>query len=248
MTHDVTDSTESLRVLIAPARFVLFDFDGPVCRLFDSRTAAKVVKEQVRWLEERGLHGLLPDGVRKESDPHAVLDAVRSRLPGSGLVAELEERLTRQELTAVASALPTAYADPLIRTWLAVGAHLAITTDTSACVVSDYLSTRGLGQCFGGRVYGRTQGQHPCEPGTRILRALAALAADPAAALMIGDSPTDFVAAQRAGVRFLGYAHNEQKAELLRAVGADYLVTSLQPLLSLVYASGGVGTAGDTNE
>lgn len=56
----------------------------------------------------------------------------------------------------------------------------------------------------------------------------------PSAALMIGDTPSDLLAARAAGVPFLGYARNERKAKLLRDEGAETIVNSLQPVLELL--------------
>ena len=116
--------TENLRELITRAHVVLWDFDGPICRLFAGHKAERVAAEVVKWLAGRGLHNLLTDEERKTLDPQVVLRAVDRRHPGSDLVAELEERLTQEEMRAAASAMPTAYADPLIRTWAAVGSRL----------------------------------------------------------------------------------------------------------------------------
>lgn len=123
--------TESLGRLVDDARFVLWDFDGPICRLFARHTAQRVAADLVDWLGSRGLRGLLTDAERESPDPHAVLRAVDRRHPGSDLVEELEERLTQEELRATASAMPTAYADPLIRTWTALGVRLAVATNNS---------------------------------------------------------------------------------------------------------------------
>lgn len=131
VTAETENDTERLRELIQRARVVLWDFDGPICRLFAGHSAERVAAELVEWLEGRGLHGLLTDAERELLDPHVVLRAVDRRHPGSDLVAELEERLTQEELRATSSAMPTAYADPLIRTWTAVGSRLAITTNNS---------------------------------------------------------------------------------------------------------------------
>jgi phosphoglycolate phosphatase-like HAD superfamily hydrolase len=60
------------------------------------------------------------------------------------------------------------------------------------------------------------------------------MGAAPATALMIGDAPTDLLAAQAAGVPFLGYARNERKDRLLRDAGATVIVDSLEPVLRLV--------------
>lgn len=221
-----------LRNLIRHARVVLWDFDGPICRLFAGHSAERVASDLVAWLESRGLHGLLTDTERESLDPQVVLRAVDRRHPGSDLVAELEERLTQDELRAASSAWPTAYADPLIRTWTAVGSRLAITTNNSPRVARKYLESRGLVACFAPHVYGRTQELHHLKPDPHCLnRALNAMGAAPGDALMIGDTPSDLEAAERAGVPFLGYARNERKAKILRDAGAGTVLVSLEPLL-----------------
>lgn len=235
VTAETENDTQRLRELIARARIVLWDFDGPICRLFAGHSAERVATDLVDWLERRGLHGLLTERERQSLDPHVVLRAVDRRHPGSDLVAELEERLTQEELRAASSAMPTAYADPLIRTWAAVGSRLAIATNNSPRVVRTYLDGRGLLSCFSPHLYGRTQDLHHLKPDPHCLnRALNAMGADPSSALMIGDTPSDLLAANSAGVPFLGYARNERKAKLLREVGAEHIVGSLEPLLKVV--------------
>jgi HAD superfamily hydrolase (TIGR01509 family) len=238
-TEPVTDGTEevpsALRDLIARTRVVLWDFDGPVCRLFAGHSAQRVAGDLVAWLEGRGLHGLLTAAERECPDPHVVLRAVDRRHPGSELVAELEEHLTREELRAASSAMPTPYADPLIRTWRARGCRLAITTNNSPLAVHGYLLGRGLTSCFAPHVYGRTRNLQLMKPDPDCLdRALRAMDAAPSTALMIGDTPTDHEAARRAGVPFLGYARNQRKEALLRDAGAALVVSSLEPVLTLV--------------
>ncbi|MGW4822352.1 HAD family hydrolase [Streptomyces sp. NPDC004227] len=235
MTAETGNETEELRNLIADARVVLWDFDGPICRLFAGHSAEGVANELVRWLEGQGEQGLLTDSERQSLDPHVVLRAVDRRHPGSDLVTELEERLTEEELRAVASALPTPYADPLIRTWKALGSRLAITTNNSPLVVHEYLDGRDLGGCFAPHVYGRTRDLKPLKPDPHCLnRALTATGASPAQALMIGDTPTDHEASLRAGVPFLGYARNGRKEKLLREAGATVVVDSLEPVLRIL--------------
>jgi phosphoglycolate phosphatase-like HAD superfamily hydrolase len=234
-TELVEAETENLRELITRARVVLWDFDGPVCRLFAGHSADRVARELVEWLEGRGLHGLVTETERESLDPHIVLRAVDRRHPGSDLVAELEERLTQEELRAATSAMPTAYADPLIRTWKAVGSQLAIATNNSPRVVRQYLAGRGLMSCFTPHIYGRTQDLQLLKPDPHCLnRALSAMGAAPAAGLMIGDTPTDFRAAQQAEVPFIGYARNERKEKILREAGATTIVGSLELLLQVV--------------
>lgn len=235
-TEPVAVEAGNLRELVTRARFVLFDFDGPICRLFAGHTAEEVAKDLVAWLERQGLRELLTEEERSHPDPMAVLYAVNRRHPHSDLVAELEERLTQQELKAITSAMPTEYADPLIRTWSAVGSRLAVATNNSPRTVSDYLSGRGLSECFAPHVYGRTNDLDLLKPNPHCLnRALNAMGAAPDAALMIGDSPTDLRAAKEAGVPFLGYARNAHKAQQLKLEGARHIVGSLLPVLRVLW-------------
>ncbi|MEV0558585.1 HAD family hydrolase [Streptomyces sp. NPDC050597] len=234
-TGPVAAETANLQEVIKRARFVLFDFDGPICRLFAGHSAEDVAKDLVKWLERQGLRGLLTEEERVHPDPMAVLYAVNRRHPHSDLVAELEERLTQQELKAVPSAWPTEFADPLIRTWSAVGARLAVATNNSPRTAVSYLESRGLAGCFTPNIYGRTQDLHQLKPDPHCLnRALNALGAAPQSALMIGDAPSDYEAAQRAGVPFLGYARNGYKEKLLRDAGAEDVVGSLEPVLRVL--------------
>ncbi|MEV6838554.1 HAD family hydrolase [Streptomyces sp. NPDC051133] len=221
---------------------MLWDLDGPICRLFAGHKAERVAEDLVEWLEGQGLRGLLTPSERDSLDPQVVLRAVGRSRPGSDLVAGLEERLTQEELRAAASALPTAYADPLIRTWSAVGVRLAVTTNNSPLAARTYLDTRGLTGCFAPHLYGRTEELHHLKPHPHCLRrALNAMGAAPSAALMIGDAPTDLDAAREAGVPFLGYARNEAKAKVLRAAGAERVARSLEPLLRLLRSGRVVG-------
>ncbi|MFG3661452.1 HAD family hydrolase [Streptomyces sp. NPDC047706] len=239
MTAETDDETEALRRLIARARVVLWDFDGPICRLFAGHSAEDVARDLVKWLDQRGLGGLLPEQERQARDPHDILRAVDSRHPGSDLIAELEERLTKEELRAASSAWPTAYADRLIRTWQAVGSRLAVTTNNSARTARSYLQGRGLLPCFAPHIYGRTRDLARLKPHPHCLnQALTAVGAAPGEALMIGDTPSDLHAASRAGTGFLGYARNARKAAVLRDAGATVVVGSLEPVLRVVESTG----------
>lgn len=226
-TESVTSNTENLQDLITRARYVLFDFDGPICRVFAGHPADGVAAELVKWLDRRGAGRLLTVDERQASDPWDVLRAVGRRSPGSAVVAELEKQLTEEELKAVSSAELTTHADRLIRTWSERGAKLAVTTNNSAEAVWEYLEAQELDGYFA-HVYGRTSDPNLLKPHPHCLdQALAAFRAKPSDALMLGDSRPDVEAAGRAGVAFLGYARNERKEKELRKAGAENLVGSL---------------------
>lgn len=230
------EQSEALRDLVVGVRVVLWDFDGPICRLFAGYSADRVAGELVDWLERLGLKELLTQEEQGHPDPHVLLAAVNRRHRQSDLVAEFEERLTREELRAVPTAWPTAYADALVRTWSALGVGLAITTNNAPRAVSEYLATRGLLDCFAPHIYGRTRDPELLKPDPYCLnRALSAMGVAPARALMVGDSASDLTAARRAGVPFLGYGHNDRKVKILRDAGAETVVDSLEPVLRLLW-------------
>ncbi len=236
-----SEQAEALRDLVLGARVVLWDFDGPVCRLFAGYSADRVAGELVDWLERLGIKELLTREEQVHPDPHVLLAAVNRRHRQSDLVAEFEERLTQEELRAVPTAWPTAYADALIRTWSALGVGLAITTNNSPRAVREYLATRSLLDCFAPHIYGRTRDPALLKPDPYCLnRALSAMDVAPAHALMVGDSTSDLTAARRAGVPFLGYGHNERKAKILKQAGAATVVHSLEPVLRLLWGAAGV--------
>ncbi|MFV0135107.1 HAD family hydrolase [Streptomyces sp. HMX87] len=234
-TERVAAERERVRPLVTRARVVLWDFDGPICRLFAGHKAQQVARELVEWLHAQGLRGLLTAEEQRTADPQVVLHAVDRMHPRSDLVAALEERLTDAELTAAASAWPTPYADPLIRTLVATGVRLAITTNNSPRTARAYLRSRNLEECFAPHVYGRTGNLALLKPHPYCLdRALTATGATKAATLMIGDTPSDLLAARRAGVGFLGYARDDAKLKLLEEAGAVDVVRSLESVLQVV--------------
>ncbi|MFS8199233.1 HAD family hydrolase [Streptomyces sp. CWNU-52B] len=233
----VAGEAEKFDELIGRAKCVLFDFDGPICRLFAGHSAKGIATGLEEWLAARGLAGVLTEGERGSRDPHWVLSKVAGRHRGSDLVVELEEWLTQQELRAVARAMPTAYADPLIRTWGAVGTRLAVVTNNSDRAVRAYLESRHLVGYFAPNIYGRTRDLRLLKPHPHTLnRALRALGAAPDTTLMIGDTPSDHAAARSAGVHFLGYARNEAKARTLLDAGVARwnIVDSLETVLRAV--------------
>ncbi|MFF6949416.1 HAD family hydrolase [Streptomyces iakyrus] len=232
-TGVVTAWTEELRELLAPVRYVLWDLDGPICRLFAGHPANEVARDLVREIERLGPDSLLTEGERLCPDPQSVLLAVYCRHPEAGLITHLEKRLTEQELVAVPRAWPTPYADPLIMTWSALGARFAITTNNSARAAAAYTESRRLTACFS-HIYGRTEDLARMKPHPHCLsRALESLDAHPSQALMLGDAGTDYQAAQALGVPFLGYARNQRKLDLLVTAGVDpsHIVRSLEEVL-----------------
>lgn len=218
-------------------RCVLFDFDGPLCRLFPKGSSRPVGRELQEIVGRAAAAPLLSDQERASTDPHRVLAAVDREWRGSPLVARLEALITVREREAAARAWPTPAADSLVRALSAAGVRIAVTTNNSPSAVAVYLRGAGLAEYFGGHIYGRNADPRLMKPHPDCLnRALDGLEAEPDDAVMIGDTVTDLRAAREAKVRFVGYARNKRKAAPLLAAGAAPVVRRLVRLSDAVAA------------
>ncbi|MBU7598233.1 HAD hydrolase-like protein [Streptomyces sp. P38-E01] len=237
-----------MRELLDSTDCVLFDFDGPVCRLFVRHRAADVAA-RLRALPalRTAAHPLTePD------DPYAVLRAGIGRAdggrghgspndPDDGAVpadlAELLAALTAEEVRAAESAWPTPYADRLLQTLHATRRRPAIVTDTSGEAVARYLDSRGLAHLFAGRIHGRGGSPRALKPEPEAVhRALASTGTAADRALLIGTCAREKETADAAGVRFVGYAPSEEGTAALRAAGAEHVVGSLLELVDAARA------------
>lgn len=224
---------DDLQTLLARARCVLFDFDGPICRLFAGHSAAAVAQSLRELVNERGAPGLLAPEDQLSDDPHDVLRAVDRAAHGSSLVADVEERLTAGEVLAVAGAAPTPHADELVRALVAAGRKIGVTTNNSPVAVARYLESRGLDGLFEQHIYGRMSEPRLLKPHPDCVnRALVGMGVEPGEAVMIGDAARDLSAATDAKVHFIGYARNERKATQLRSAHAEIIVPSLHDVLT----------------
>lgn len=211
-----------VRDQLAQARCVLFDFDGPVARLFFGRSAGDIA----RRLVERILRDIpvaeLESDLLSTKDPLRVLKLFAKGWPGHPLTRELHAILSAEETRAAVTAKPTIGASPLIRTLVARDRRLAVTTNNSAEAACLYLARRNLLPYFGAaHVHGRTDDVSLLKPHPdSLLRALDGLGLRASEALMIGDGASDVGAAEAAGVAFLGFARNERKYNELLGAGA----------------------------
>lgn len=225
-----------LRKLLASAKCVLFDFDGPVCQLFARHRASGVAAEIAASLSDRLVHGDPRRSPELFDDPLALLVEIYGQGESAAIVAEWERRLTEQEIRAAATAQETEHAKPLIQALSAAGFSLAVTTNNSPSAVTAYLRREGLEACFGEHIYGRTGDPKLLKPHPHCLeQALKSTGSTAAESLMIGDSLDDWQAASNIGVRFLGYAPRPAKRALMRrATAEEVILPSLRPLCDAV--------------
>lgn len=234
--RDVANGPE----ILAQADCVFLDFDGPVCDLFHGNPSAGIARRLRGILREHGASGLLDEQQATAEDPHLILRHIYQVQGQSALGALLERTITTEEIRAARTAAPTPHALPLIEALAAAGQAMAITTNNSASAAEDYLSAQGLLRHFPGRVHGRLGHPGLLKPHPDCLvRALKSTGAQASRTVMIGDAVSDFQAAREAGVLFIGFASRPEKLARLRAAGATYAVTSLEPLVRAARGSTG---------
>lgn len=216
--------TDRLAAVLKRTSSVLLDFDGPVCSVFSSFTAAAMAHE----LRTR----LRLDAAPELSEPFGLVSYVARYEPAKLVRAEAE--LAHLETTAVLRADPTPGADAVLRHFSESGRPVAIVSNNSDAAVRAYLAQHGLGSL----VTAVTSRVEP-DPGLLkphphlIQRGSAALGAPVSECLMIGDSGTDIEAAHAAGALAVGYANEAGKWEQFERLGADAVIGTMNELLDV---------------
>lgn len=213
-------------------RYLLLDFDGPVCDFFAGFPAPDVAAR----LRER-LSDYTPSGwMESTSDPHEILRA--SSALGREVAASANSELSAFEMEAVQSAVPTPYASKVIKNALANDVVLAIVSNNAKNAVDDYLATHGLVSEIS-YVSARVSSDPALMKPNPFLvtRALEALHADLKRAALVGDQVSDITAAHHAGIRAIGYANKPGKRERFEREAAEIVIDSMSKLETAVLCS-----------
>jgi HAD superfamily hydrolase (TIGR01509 family) len=215
--------------LVAQARVVLLDFDGPICSVFSDYPPVRAVSASLRALETAGFD-IRPEWLSLE-DPHQLLLEVATQIPGA--VDVVEEALTRAEVQAVASAQITSGVTDLIDRVTGRGQQWAVVSNNSAESIAQFCTRKDFARtpCL---IVGRAKGEpHLMKPNPFALhRALEILGTPARDAVFVGDSVSDIQAGRAAGIPTIGYANKPTKPKLLSTALADVVVTSMDALLS----------------
>ncbi|MFD6289263.1 HAD family hydrolase [Streptomyces sp. NPDC060205] len=248
----VEDSdARAARRLLADARCVLFDFDGPVCRLFPEGRSRSIADQLRRKTDEFGAGDVLTPEERADKDPHVVLRAVHRagrKRAVPGLLETLEALVAAGEVEAARTAWPTPDADTLLDLLSRRRTRMAVVTNNSPLAAEAYLGRKNLLRHFA-VVEGRTADPGRMKPDPDVVfRALRGLRLRPEDAVMIGDTGTDVGAARRAGVGFIGFGRNPEKRRRLREAGAETVLGSYAPLLQQSAQVARAGQAGQVGK
>ncbi|TCC19419.1 HAD family hydrolase [Kribbella speibonae] len=227
--------TDQLLAVLAQTTAVLLDFDGPVTPLLPADRNARLADATRTVLEAAGVQ--LSESVNATSDHLAVLRFAASNAPAT--LEAVERTAVQGEVDAARLAVPTPGAADFLAVCHEARRPVIVVSNNSADAVEAYLDKhdlRHLVRQILGRPYGNPSLMKPHPELVR--RALAILDEQPQSCVMIGDSVTDIVVSQTAGVRSIGYAKTPERGIELQRAGADAVTTDMTALAEAVRRSG----------
>ncbi|QKW28336.1 HAD family hydrolase [Streptomyces seoulensis] len=211
--------------VIRATRAVFFDFDGPVCDVFAGRPAAEVARHLAATLVRHDTAlGAKACGV---DDPMEILRLAPQG--GEPALREIEEELTKAEVTAVKLAgppIPGAVA--ALEAAQLSGRKVAIVSNNSTACVRAFLmlhDLRHLVDAVVGRAPYWPEAMKP-DPHS-LLKAADQLGTHPHDCTLIGDSVTDMEASKATGGHSIGFANKPGKDLALGDAGADVVVSTM---------------------
>ncbi|MGW7467514.1 HAD family hydrolase [Streptomyces xantholiticus] len=225
----------AMRELMSRAQCIVFDLDGPIARVFAGEPAAVIAREMCEAAER---DGRLVEELSDCPDPIAVLHghtAAMRRSNGdevwAGTVAKMHDLLDAYERKAAESATPTPGAAAFIEACHAAGRTLSIATNNHVDAATRILARMSVRHCFEGPVVGRGRDALRMKPDPAPV--LEAMRHDVAVDrhLMIGDTGTDFRAAQEVGMPFYGYHRSERGRQRLRDAGVPLIASGMAEFL-----------------
>jgi len=223
----------ALDAIIARNRWLLIDFDGPICSIFCGLPAPTVADQLRKLITSQSVP--LPKEIQHTGDPIEVFAYAGTISPE--LAARVEAELADQEVAAVATAKPTPYVHDVLAACRESGRTAAVVSNNSERAVQTYLTRHGLDDRTG-LVFARTSHDPALlKPSPHLIeKAVHALNADPAATALVGDSITDIEGARLAGIDSIGYANKPGKRERMVAASAGAIIGTLAELALIVRA------------
>ena len=211
---------DGLDAIIARTRWLLIDFDGPICSIF-AGLPAPTVADHLRKVVA-GLSVPLPEEVERTQDPMEVF--AWSATVSPELAERVEAELTAQEVAAVATAEPTPYIHDVLAACRETGRITAVVSNNSERAVQTYLTRHGLADRTG-PIFARTSHDPALlKPNPYLIKkAVRVLSADSSATALVGDSTTDIEGCRLAGIESIGYANKLGNASSWPTHGLDQL-------------------------
>ncbi|MGF1654293.1 MAG: HAD family hydrolase [Actinomycetales bacterium] len=224
-------TSRELPHLLAGARCILLDFDGPMCAVFAGLPARQVAQR----MRDRLTQAAVPfDDSEATDDPMVLLARAASSPQGQRLAEHL---LQAAEADAIATAAPTVGAVDLVRNANDSDRLVVIVSNNSAPAIRAYLDHHGITPHIH-HVVGRDPNDATLMKPDPHLVQIALRLADtrPEQTVFVGDSVSDVAAGLACHVPVIGYANKPHKEAALADAGAAAVVTSLRPVVEALTA------------
>ncbi|MFD5512854.1 HAD family hydrolase [Streptomyces sp. NPDC127051] len=208
---------DTLVAVLGASKAILFDFDGPICDVFQGLPAPGIAEELADLLSE--LAPSLAEAAHATDDPMEVHRLAQQG--GTTVLKAVEASLTAAEIRAVKVAgSPTVGAVQALKATRDSGRRVAIVSNNSADCIREYFTLHGITGVD--EIVGRPQLRPDLmKPSPQpLLAAASSLGMAPGLTVLVGDSVTDVEAAHAAGTRCVGYANKEAKQATLADAGA----------------------------
>lgn len=214
----------------AEADAVLLSFDGLLCRLFGQNLQS--VSDRLLQLAQELQLQLAP---QTPTDPVGMLRTL-VRHGSRAQIRQLDQLLTGFEIEAARHAAPLPGVYPLLRRLTDGTCRLAVVTDHATSAVEAFLDRLPLDVSTSRiTVFGRSGDLELMKPHPHsLLRAAAVLKVPHDRTLMLGESIADAVAAQSAGIAFVGVASSTSRARMLHEVGVKRTVPNLRSIAAVL--------------
>ncbi|TVT62158.1 HAD family hydrolase [Amycolatopsis rhizosphaerae] len=221
--------TTTAAELLAQARALLLDFDGPICSIF-AGIPDHVVADQLRGVLADGGHTNLPEHVATTKDPFDVFRYAATL--GEDEARYVEAAFTAHEVEAIPTATPTPGAHELIQAWHESARPLAIVSNNSAAAISAYLDLYGLRPSVDHISARMSPDASLLKPSPHLLRqAVQSIQSEPARTVFVGDSLSDIRASRTAGVLCIGYANKVGKRVRMATQQPDAITDAIADLV-----------------
>jgi HAD superfamily hydrolase (TIGR01549 family) len=228
-----TPPDQELDTILARSRYVLLDFDGPVCDIFAGLPAPTVAERLRKLITGQGV--TLPAQIASSLDPIEIF--VFSATVSADLAAQVETEMADQEQAAAATARPTPYVHEVVTSCRDTGRAVAVVSNNSARAVRTYLQLHGLDDRIEFISARTSYDPALLKPNPHLIeQAMTGLGASSDECVLIGDSTTDMQAAISSRTNSIGYANRPGKHGSLTAAGATAVVSSLADLVLILRA------------
>ena len=221
-----TSPYAALDGILSRARYLIFEFDGPVADLTAAMPASTA--EQLR-ATLRTESADLPSAIAETSDPFEIL--AHAAAISSNLGKRSDAQLTAIEVGAAAMARSAAYVHETLAACADSGRTPAIVSRNSTEAVSSYLATHGLAEQVRHVTAAPSYPPGHLQTGPHLIEdTIQALGASPAECALITASAMGINIAQDAGTASIGYATDPGTSERLTDAGAECVIPSLADL------------------